>query len=86
MLCALATLAALLVRFNFLGGGDGFCRLGDGMGLGTAVDFAYPLGIVSELLIAESVVLCPCMIKISDFTDTRINSTMASYIILSLPD
>lgn len=60
MLCALATLATLLARFSFLGGGEGFCRLDDGTGLGTAADFANPLGIVSELLVAESVVLCPC--------------------------
>lgn len=57
MLCALATLVTLLARLNFLGGGDGFCRLGDGIGLGTAGDFVNPLGIVSELFVAESVVL-----------------------------
>lgn len=58
ILCALATLA--LFRFNFLGGGDGFCREGDDIGLGTTVDFANPLDVMSELLVAESVVLCPC--------------------------
>lgn len=76
MLCALATLVTLLVRFNFLGGGDGFCRLGDGTGLGTVTDFVNPLGIVSELLVAESVVFCPCAIKINDFTDIQINNTI----------
>lgn len=65
MLCALATLATLLARFSFLGGGDGFCRPGDGGTAGllgtAAADFAAnPLGTVSELLVvAESVVLCP---------------------------
>lgn len=59
MLCVLATLVALLARVNFLGGGDGFCRLGDSIGLGTVADFANPLGMVSELLVAKSVVLCP---------------------------
>lgn len=58
MLCALATLA-LLVKFSFLGGGDGFCRVADGAGLGTTVDFPNPLGATSGLLVAESVVLCP---------------------------
>lgn len=58
MLCALATLATLLVRFSFLGGGDGFDRLDDGAGLGTAAGL-NPLGTVSELLVVESVVLCP---------------------------
>lgn len=57
MLCALATL--VLLRFNFLGGGDGFCREGDDVGLGTTVDFANPLDVTSELFVAESVVLCP---------------------------
>jgi len=59
MLCALATLA--LVRFSFLGGGDGFCRVADGTGLGTMGDFANPLGVTSGLLVVESVVLCPCV-------------------------
>lgn len=56
MLCARDTLV-LLVRFSFLGGGDGFCKEGDAAGLGTTTDFANPLGIVSALVIAESVVL-----------------------------
>lgn len=60
MLCALATLA-LLVRFSFLGGGDGFCRVADGAGLGTMGDFANPLGVTSGLLAMESLVLCPCL-------------------------
>lgn len=60
MLCALVTLA-LFVRFNFLGGGDGFCGMADGTGLGTMVDFANPLGVTSGWLVAESVVLCPCV-------------------------
>jgi len=51
MLCALATLA-LVVKFSFLGGGDGFCRVADG------ADFANPLGMISGLFV-ESVVLCP---------------------------
>lgn len=55
MLCALAT---LLVRFSFLGGGDGFGRLDDGTDLGTAASL-NPLGTVSELLVVESMVLCP---------------------------
>lgn len=56
MLCALDTL--VLVRFNFLGGGDGFCREGNDIGLGTITDFANPRGgVVSELIVAESVVL-----------------------------
>jgi len=58
MLCARATLA-LLVKFSFLGGGDGFCREGDGTDLGTMVDFTNPLGVTSGLLPMESV-LCPC--------------------------
>lgn len=64
MLCARATFA-LFVKFSFLGGGDGFCREGDGSGLlGTMTDFANPLTVVSELLTVESVVLCPCFISI----------------------
>jgi len=55
MLCALATLA-LVVKFSFLGGGDGFCRVADGVSLG--IDFANPLGVTSGLFV-ESVVLCP---------------------------
>lgn len=57
MLCARDTLV-LLVRFSFLGGGDGFCKEGDATaGLGTTTDFPNPLGMVSELVIADSVVL-----------------------------
>lgn len=67
MLCALATLA-LLVRFSFLGGGDGFCRVADGAGLGTMGDFANPLGVISGLPVTESVVLCPCSREINNFT------------------
>lgn len=58
ILCALATLA-LLAKFSFLGGGDGFCRVADATGLGTMVDFAIPLGVTSGVLVAESVALCP---------------------------
>lgn len=48
MLCARDTLA-LLVRFSFLGGGDGFCGEGDvvvaavAAALGKTIDFAIPL-------------------------------------------
>lgn len=57
MLCARDTLV-LLVRFSFLGGGDGFCKEEDATaGLGTTTDFPNPLGMVSELVIADSVVL-----------------------------
>lgn len=62
MLCALDTLA-LLVRFSFLGGGDGFCTEGDTAAvglLGTIIDFATPLPSVawpSDMVDAESVVL-----------------------------
>lgn len=56
MLCALATFV-LLVKFSFLGGGDGFCRVADG--LGTMVDLANPLGVISGVFVVESVLLCP---------------------------
>lgn len=60
MLCALDTLPPV-VKFNFLGGGDGLCTVLDGVegGLGARVGFPYPLG-ASVLEPAESVLLCPC--------------------------
>jgi len=67
MLCALATLA-LLVKFSFLGGGDGLCKVADDASLGTMVDFPNPLGVTSGVLVAESVLLCPCA-RLNIFTD-----------------
>lgn len=59
ILCALDTLAPV-VKFNFLGGGDGLCTVEDGVegGLGARVGFPNPLG-TSVLEYTESVVLCP---------------------------
>lgn len=61
MLCALDTLAPV-VKFNFLGGGDGLCTVPAGVegGLGTRAGFADALG-ASALEPAESVALCPCI-------------------------
>lgn len=73
MLCALATLA-LHVRFSFLGGGDGFCRVADDADLGTMGDFANPLGVTSGLFV-ESMVLCPCLCEINNFTNIYMRTT-----------
>ena len=61
MLCALDTLAPV-VKFNFLGGGDGLCVAIVGVegGLGTRAGFADALD-ASALEPAESVTLCPCI-------------------------